>query len=155
MRSLNVKVPLLPLALALVLALALAGFLPGPARAQEGGVPPGMAGAIPPIVWQLTEFPGVGPIDAAGLYTVQFLPDGTISARADCNWKNGVWTGGNGALDVTITMSTLALCEEGSLEDPFTQALDAATSYSIESMTLVLSGPNGALRFSPALPGLA
>ena len=35
------------------------------------------------------------------------------------------------------------------------QALDAATSYSIESMTLVLSGPNGDLRFSPALPGLA
>jgi heat shock protein HslJ len=144
----RLAVPILLAALVGVLAL------PGAAHAQELPDTPD-AVVIPPVVWVLTSFPGVGAIADPERYTVQFVPDGTINARADCNWKTGVWSGGNGALDVTITMSTVAGCPEDSLEDPFVQALDAATSYLVDGFTLILTGPTGEMSFSPALPAMA
>src|ERR671916_1445971 len=102
------------------------------------------APAIPPIPWQLTAFPAVTTGIEPGLYTVHFLPDETVNIRADCNWVAGFWSGANGALDVTVTMTTVAECPSGSLEEPFVQGLDAATSYAFaESMTLIITGPEG------------
>jgi hypothetical protein len=37
---------------------------------------PQFSGGIPPFVWSLTAFPGVGPIADPGRYTVQFMADG-------------------------------------------------------------------------------
>lgn len=114
------------------------------------------APAIPPIPWQLTTFPGVTTGIEPGLYTVHFLPDETVNIRADCNWVAGFWTGANGALDVTVTMTTVAQCPTGSLEEPFVQALDEATSYTFaDDMTLIISGPAGEMRFTPAMPAMA
>ena len=112
--------------------------------------------AIPPIPWQLTTFPGVTTGIEPGLYTVHFLPDETVNIRADCNWVAGVWTGATGALDITVTMTTVAQCPPGSLEVPFVQALDEATSYTFaDDMTLIISGPTGEMRFTPAMPAMA
>ena len=114
------------------------------------------APAIPPVPWQLTTFPGDTDGIEPGLYTVHFLPDGTVNIRADCNWVAGFWTGANGALDVTVTMTTVAQCPPGSLEVPFVQALDEATSYTFaDGMTLIINGPTGELRFIPAMPAMA
>ena len=114
------------------------------------------APAIPPIPWQLTTFPGVTTAIEPGLYTVHFLPDETVNIRADCNWVAGFWTGANGALDVTVTMTTVAQCPTGSLEEPFVQALDEATSYTFaDDMTLIISGPTGEMHFTPAMPAMA
>jgi heat shock protein HslJ len=127
---------------------------PYSATAQDvpGAAP---APAIPPIPWQLTTFPGATGIEP-GLYTVHFLPDETVNIRADCNWVAGFWTGANGALDVTVTMTTVAQCPAGSLEVPFVQALDEATSYTFaDDMTLIISGPAGEMRFTPAMPAMA
>jgi heat shock protein HslJ len=137
------------------LVLALSGLLPvGSAIAQEAP-PPETAVAIPPLVWQLTVFPGSGPIES-GRYTVQFAPDGTVTIRADCNWVLGAWTGGNGVLDISVTQTTVAACPPDSLEQPFVQALDVATAYALDaSMGLTLSGPSGDMRFSPVLPAMA
>jgi heat shock protein HslJ len=130
--------------------------VPGSARAQVQDVPgPAVGLAIPPVVWQLTAFPGVGPIAEPGRYTVQFLPDGSVSIRADCNWVGGFWSGGEGALDITTTTSTLAGCPPDSLEQTFVQALDAATSYAVDGVSLVIAGPAGEMHFSPALPAMA
>ena len=63
--------------------------------------------------------------------------------------------GATGELDVTITMSTLAGCPEGSLEDAFTQALDAATTYVLDGFSLVIVGPTGEMHFTPTLPAMA
>ena len=65
-------------------ATALTGALalPGAARAQELPDTPESV-VIPPVVWVLTSFPGVGAIASPELYTVQFVPDGTINARAE------------------------------------------------------------------------
>ncbi len=112
--------------------------------------------AIPPIPWQLTTLPGVTTGIGPGLYTVHFLPDETVNIRADCNWVAGFWSGANGALDVTVTMTTVAQCPTGSLEEPFVQALDEATSYTFgDDMTLIISGPAGEMRFTPAMPAMA
>jgi heat shock protein HslJ len=109
---------------------------------------PQFASGIPPVVWSLTSFPAVGPIAEPGRYTVQFLTDGTVGVGADCNRAAGVWSGGDGAIDITVTLSTLALCPEGSLGDPFVQALDAVTTYSLEDGSLTLHSPAGDLTFT-------
>lgn len=145
-----------------LLSLVLAAFLAVGAastatvQAQSITTPvPGPASAIPPIVYTLTEMPGVGPVNEPGRYTVQFLADGQISAKADCNWVAGTWLAGDGALDVNITMSSLALCPEGSLEQPFVLALHEATSYVVDGFALTISGPTGDMRFVPSMPAAA
>jgi heat shock protein HslJ len=145
-----------PLILMVAVLLATASVLPTySARAQD--IPPGApAPAIPPIPWQLTAFPGVDAGIEPGRYTVHFLPDETVNIRADCNWVAGFWSGANGALDVTVTMTTVAECPSGSLEEPFVQALDEATSYTFaDDMTLIITSPAGEMRFTPAMPAMA
>jgi heat shock protein HslJ len=109
---------------------------------------PQVSGGIPPFVWSLTSFPGVGAITEPGRYTVQIMADGTVAVGADCNRAGGVWSGGDGAIDITVTLSTLALCPEGSLGDPFVQALDTVTGYTVSGGTLTLHGAAGDLIFT-------
>ena len=137
-------------------AVLVASLAPGAVSAQEpeqgdaGGLAP-----IPPIVWQLTFLSSAGAIGDPGRYTAQFLPDGTVSIKADCNWVGGVWSGGNGALDVTVTTSTLVGCPPDSLEQPFVQALQEATAYAVDGVSLIITGPAGEMQFSPAMPAMA
>src|SRR5215207_9321897 len=145
-----------PLILMLAVLLAAASLLP-PYSASAQDIPSeAPAPAIPPIPWQLTAFPGADASIEPGLYTVHFLPDGTVNIRADCNWVAGFWSGANGALDVSVTMTTVAQCPAGSLEELFVQALDVATSYTFaDNMTLIITGPTGEMRFIPAMPAMA
>ena len=131
-----------------VLALLL---LSGPGC--RNGVPALPAGnwlvesAIPSsFVWTLIDFPGVGAI-AAPLYTVQFLPDGTVAIGADCNRAGGSWSGGDGALSITVTTSTAAYCPPPSLSE-YLQALNGVTGYTLLGTTLVLHGAAGDMTFS-------
>jgi heat shock protein HslJ len=144
------------LLLMVAVLLAAASLVPAYSASAQETPPDAPAPAIPPIPWQLTTFPGVSTGIEPGLYTVHFLPDETVNIRADCNWVAGFWSGANGALDVTVTMTTVAQCPPGSLEEPFVQALDEATSYTFaDNMTLIISGPAGEMRFTPAMPAMA
>ena len=136
--------------------LALASLIPA-SSASAQDIPEGApAPAIPPIPWQLTAFPGMDTGIEPGRYTVHFLPDETVNIRADCNWVAGFWSGANGVLDVTVTMTTAAECPVGSLEEPLAQGLDEATSYAFaDGMTLIIAGPAGEMRFTPAMPAMA
>jgi heat shock protein HslJ len=149
-----------PVQMLLLVTALIAGHLSlvVPASAQlmqEQGPVTDAAPAIPPIVWQLVAFPGVGVVDEPGRYTAQFLPDGTLSLRADCNWVGGFWSGANGVLDITVSTSTLVGCPPDSLEQPFVQALDAATAYVVDGFTLVITTPSGDLQFTPEMPAMA
>jgi len=64
-------------------------------------------------------------------YTVQFLEDGTLNVKADCNRKGGTWSASPGEkrLSIEITHSTMAACPEGSLEDEFVRGLSGAAIY--------------------------
>jgi hypothetical protein len=53
-----------------------------------------------------------------------------------------------GGIDTTVSLSTLALCPEDSLADPFLQAIDAVTGSSVSGGTLKLHGPAGDLPFT-------
>lgn len=144
------------LLLLVAVLLAAASLAPTYSASAQEAPPDAAAPAIPPIPWQLTTFPGISTGIEPGLYTVHFLPDETVNIRADCNWVAGFWSGANGALDVTVTMTTVAQCPSGSLEEPFVQALDEATSYTFaDDMTLIISGPAGEMRFTPAMPAMA
>ncbi len=130
----------------LVVVIAVLGVVR--ADAGQAAPLPQAASGIPPFVWSLTSFPGVGAVAEPGRYTVQFMADGTIAVGADCNRAAGVWTGDDGVIDITVTLSTLALCPEDSLGDAFVQALDAVTSYTINGGSLLLHGPAGDMTFS-------
>ena len=99
-----------PLILMVAVLLAAASLLPAYSAGAQEIPPDAPAPAIPPIPWQLTAFPGVDTGIEPGRYTVHFLPDETVNIRADCNWVAGFWSGANGALDVTVTMTTVAEC---------------------------------------------
>ena len=144
------------LILMVAMLLAAASLMPASSASAQDIPEDAPAPAIPPIPWQLTAFPGVETGIEPGRYTVHFLPDETVNIRADCNWVAGFWSGANGALDVTVTMTTVAECPSGSLEEPFVQALDEATSYTFaEGMTLIITGPDGEMQFTPAMPAMA
>lgn len=153
MRSLPIR------SLIIAVALGVTAVSPFPAAAQTDPAvvtpAPAAPSAIPPVVWNLIEFPGVGPINEPGRYTVQFLPDGQISARADCNWVGGFWTAADGALDITITQTTLVGCPPDSLEQPFVVNLDEAVSFTLSGFLLTISSPQGTMSFAPEMPAVA
>ena len=148
------------LLLTFALALVFGASLAAPAAAQTDPVVetpiPAPVTTIPAIVWNLIEFPGVGPINEPGRYTAQFLPDGQISIRADCNWVAGFWTAGtDGTLDITITQTTLVGCPPDSLEQPFVVTMDEAAYYSLDGFLLTIGGPQGTMAFAPSMPEMA
>ena len=144
------------LVLMVAVLLAATSLMPASSTSAQDIPEDAPAPAIPPIPWQLTAFSGVETGIEPGRYTVHFLPDETVNIRADCNWVAGFWSGANGALDVTVTMTTVAECPSDSLEESFVQGLDEATSYTFaEGMILIITGPDGEMHFTPAMPAMA
>jgi heat shock protein HslJ len=137
--------------------MSLVLLVPAIAAAQATPTPP--EAGIPPLVWELIAFTtpdGVATEVTEPLrYTVQFLPDGQLTAKLDCNQGGGGYTAADGALEIGPMRTTLALCEEGSHGDVFTLLLSKATAYAIdEDGFLLLSGDEGTLRLRPALLGV-
>ncbi len=85
-------------------------------------------------------------------YTVQFLEDGTLGVKADCNQKGGTYSASaeEKRLSIEITQSTMVACPEGSLEDEFVRGLSAAAIYFIKDADLFidLKYDTGTMRFS-------
>jgi len=85
-------------------------------------------------------------------YTVQFLEDGTLSVKADCNMKGGTWSASASEkrLSIEITHSTMAACPEGSLEDEFVRGLSGAAIYFMNDGDLYidLKYDSGTMRLS-------
>ena len=85
-------------------------------------------------------------------YTVQFKEDGKLSVNADCNQKGGVYSvsPGERTISLEITHSTMALCQEGSLEDEFVKGFSAAVIYFFKDGDLYidLKFDSGTMRFS-------
>ena len=90
-------------------------------------------------------------------YTVQFMPDGTLSAQADCNQVGGSYTLDGSQITITLGPSTLAACPEGSLGDQFVQNLGQANSYLFDGSDLIINlmFDSGTMRFSPQSDELA
>jgi heat shock protein HslJ len=83
-------------------------------------------------------------------YTVQFLEDGKLKVKADCNMKGGTYSTEGKKLSITITNSTMAVCETGSLEDRFVRDLIAGTTFFLKDGCLYLDVKHdtGTMKFS-------
>ena len=62
-------------------------------------------------------------------YTIQFLPTHLVDILADCNRAGGPWSGGDGALTIAVTTSTMAFCPPDSISQPYLLALNGVTGY--------------------------
>jgi len=78
-------------------------------------------------------------------FTAEFLADGALHVRADCNRCNGTYTLSGRSLTVSALACTRAACQLAELESAFTRLLQGATGAESLPDTLQLSGPSGAL----------
>jgi heat shock protein HslJ len=84
-----------------------------------------------------------------GKYTVQFLKAGTVKVKADCNVKGGTYSLTENRLSTEISHSTMAACQEGSLEDQFVHDLVAGADYFLKggNLTINLKYDSGRMHF--------
>lgn len=83
-------------------------------------------------------------------YTIQFQEGGLVGVKADCNVKGGQFTADGSQLSITITHSTMAACEPGSLENEFVRDLEASAIFFFREGELYidLKYDSGTMRFS-------
>ena len=129
-----------------------------PTKSPAASVAPGAG--LTGKAWQLTAitekvpaFQGVVPDAEQANYTVEFLADGTFTAKADCNNVSGTYTtadpaAASGDIQIVPGPSTLVACPEGSLGDLFTLGLGSAASYAVADGGLTITlADQGTLTF--------
>jgi heat shock protein HslJ len=77
--------------------------------------------------------------DDPARYTVEFLPDGTVNIKADCNNAGGEYTISGSSLNISITHTTRAACPPDSLSEEFLENLRIAASYQFEGNDLYIA----------------
>ena len=85
-------------------------------------------------------------------YNIIFLPDGSLSVKADCNSASGAYTLSGSSLSIRLGPTTLAMCPPESLSEEYLQDLSSVASYKIEGDTLYLAllMDTGTMKFVPA-----
>jgi heat shock protein HslJ len=87
--------------------------------------------------WQLVAFePNDGArveVEEPENYTMTLNEDGTVHIKADCNLCNGVYNIKDNKITLGPQACTLAMCLPGSLFDPYTRALGAVETWSLDS----------------------
>ena len=102
------------------------------------------AGSLSGTSWRLVQFEGgdgeVLTPDDRSKYTLQFLPDGSVSVRVDCNRGSGTWkSAAPGQIELGRLALTRALCPPGSLHDQIVKQWPYIRSYVIRNGHLFLS----------------
>ena len=75
-------------------------------------------------------------------YTLEFLPEGDLNIKADCNSTEGSYVVVGDEITIEIINTTTAVCEQGSLSDGFLRLLQSAISYKTEQEYLYLENVN-------------
>jgi len=111
---------------------------------------------ITDIVWKWEEFQEMNDnlilVDDPELYTLEFLPDGQVNVKADCNLSGGTYTlEGSSQLAIELTMTTLAMCPPDSLSEEYLRLLNDAVSYILEdgNLFLAIKFDTGIMKFHP------
>jgi heat shock protein HslJ len=89
-------------------------------------------------------------------YQITLNPDGTVSVKADCNMVSGSYTVEGSNITIELGPSTMAMCPEDSLADPFTQHLTATRImfFDGDDMLFDTFADSGTMRFSKSVPGV-
>ena len=122
--------------------------------------PPPPAPALAGTSWRLVKFQGgdgttLTPDDRSK-YTIQFGPDGFLTARIDCNRGRGSWTlPAPNQLRLGPLALTRAMCPPGSLHDRIVKHWDYIRSYVVKDGYLFLSlmADGGIYEFEPVAAG--
>lgn len=83
-------------------------------------------------------------VGAPQRYAVEFMGDGIVMGRADCNRIGGIYTAQDAALNINIGVLTRMACPPGSLSGQFVQMLNSAATYQFEGDSLVIQLRDGA-----------
>jgi heat shock protein HslJ len=116
----------------------------------------GGSGDLVGPAWQWTGFsdPVEGPqaIADPAQYTVEFLTDGQVKIKADCNHASGTYTAEDSSILIEIGPMTMAHCGPDSVSDEFIYALGNARIYFFEGEDLYLDlfADSGTMRFGKA-----
>ncbi len=121
----------------------------------SGGAPQEPLGAtaenpLAGTAWQIVTLNGAAPADGTQV-TLAFNAQDRYSANAGCNTINGGYTVDGETITFGSAMSTLMLCPKPIMqqEEQFKQALEAATSFTLEDDTLtIVYGAGEALVFT-------
>lgn len=84
-------------------------------------------------------------------YSLEFLPDGQVHIKADCNTILGTYTVQGSQLTIELGPTTLAACPPGSLDDEYLQALQDVNSYMMDgdNLALAIKYDSGVMTFAP------
>lgn len=84
-------------------------------------------------------------------YTMEFLNDGSVSLKVDCNNASGTYQTEETTLTIEIGPMTLAYCGEDSQDTLFLNSLSQVTNYSFQKQNLILGlvSSFGIMTFSP------
>lgn len=110
------------------------------------------------VVWRWVAFsdPVQGPTTIAepDQYTVEFLADGRVNVKADCNNASGTYTVEGSNITIEIGPVTMAECGPASRSDQFIANLNAARLYWAEggSLYMDLFADGGTMQFNPGGP---
>jgi len=91
--------------------------------------------------------------DDPSLYTLEFLDDGSMRVKADCNMGTGSWTSASpGQLEFGIIAATQAQCAPGSLHDAYMAQFQWVRSYTMKDGHLFLAtmADGSIIEFEPA-----
>jgi heat shock protein HslJ len=85
-------------------------------------------------------------------YTVEFVDDGSLAIKADCNRVRGSYTDDGSTLTIELGPSTKAACPPDSLDSEFLRDLAAASTYALESgaLRIDLKLDTGSMQLAPA-----
>jgi heat shock protein HslJ len=85
-------------------------------------------------------------------YTIEFMPDGKVVIKADCNNVLGTYLTEDNSVTITLGPSTMAMCPEGSLDSEYLKQLGEVSQYLIQGETLILNFKldGGGMTFSSA-----
>jgi len=106
------------------------------------------------IVWKWEEFQEMNDnlvvVDDPELYTVEFLSDGQVNVKADCNVAGGSYFMDGSQLTIEITTTTMAMCPRDSLSEEYLYLLNDAVSYIFESdqLFIAIKFDTGVMKFS-------
>jgi heat shock protein HslJ len=136
------------------LLLLVSSVVAGPAT------PTATASGIPPVIWEVVSFRETASASVTiadpSRYTVQFLPNGRLRVRLDCNRGGGGYTAAAGVLTLTPLTLSEALCAPDSSDTTVHRLLTRATSYRFDPDVgaLLLRGEDGVVQLQPVLPGV-
>jgi para-nitrobenzyl esterase len=112
--------------------------------------------ALPGTSWQLVKFQGGDGktmTPDAGIYTVEFAADGSVSVRLDCNRGRGTWKSiGANQIELGPLALTRAMCPNPALHDQIARQWTAIRSFLIKDgdLFLTLTDDGGSYEFRPA-----